>query len=300
VNNEHWLILHGKQASNEVLRRAVMARRNAGTDIAVRVTWEAGDVERYVNEGLDSGSQSFIAAGGDGTVRDVLNAMMNSGRNDLRLAILPLGTANDLATAAGIPESPEDALNLLDQPAVPCDCVQINDQYFLNMATGGFGTEVTTQTSEDLKSLLGGAAYFLTGISKFTEIQSAKGHFRGNDFEWEGEFLAAGLGNGRQAGGGQQLCPDALINDGLLDVAILPANMDLLAGVRELFDSGGRNDTEQKGLFIRARVNELIVETPSPMHFNLDGEPLKDTRFDIKVIQNRLAIHLPEKSPLLE
>lgn len=277
-----------------------MARRNAGTDIAVRVTWEAGDVERYVNEGLDSGSQSFIAAGGDGTVRDVLNAMMNSGRNDLRLAILPLGTANDLATAAGIPESPEDALNLLDQPAVPCDCVQINDQYFLNMATGGFGTEVTTQTSEDLKSLLGGAAYFLTGISKFTEIQSAKGHFRGNDFEWEGEFLAAGLGNGRQAGGGQQLCPDALINDGLLDVAILPANMDLLAGVRELFDSGGRNDTEQKGLFIRARVNELIVKTPSPMHFNLDGEPLKDTRFDIKVIQNRLAIHLPDDSPLLQ
>ena len=299
VSERHWLILHGKQATHEALRRAVMARRKDGLDIAVRVTWEAGDAERLVNEGLAAGIRRFIAAGGDGTVRDIVNALMASDTNNTCLAILPLGTANDFASAAGIPNNMDDALALLDRAATPCDAIRINNQYFLNMATGGFGTEVTTQTSEELKSLLGGAAYLLTGISKFTEIEAAKGHFVSEEFEWEGEFLAAGLGNGRQAGGGQQLCPNAVINDGLLDVAILPADMDLLAGVRELFDSEARQDPEHQGLFVRARVKQLSVETPSPMHFNLDGEPMKDTHFDIQVISDRLALYLPEDSPLL-
>ena len=299
MSNCHWLILHGKQASHADLRRAIMARREQGDDIAVRVTWEDGDVARLVQEGIDAGASSFIAAGGDGTVRDLADALMTSGQSNLKLAILPLGTANDFATAAAIPERMSDALALLDQAPTPCDTIEINGRFFLNMATGGFGTEVTTQTSEELKRLLGGAAYLLTGISKFTEIEAASGRFEGENFDWEGNFLAAGLGNGRQAGGGQPLCPDAWINDGLLDVAILPANMDLLAGVKELFDSDARQDPDQQGLFVRARVKHLEVTTPSPMHFNLDGEPLEGTHFKIKVHPNGLSLYLPDQCPLL-
>lgn len=299
MRNHYWLILHGKQATNDALRQAVMARRQCGDDIAVRVTWEAGDAERLVREGLDAGITRFIAGGGDGSVRDIINAMMASGQSDLSLAIAPLGTANDFATAAGIGPEMESAFTLLDQAPVPCDVVKINDQHFLNMATGGFGTEVTTDTPEELKRLLGGAAYLLTGLGKFTEIQAAKGRFYGDDFEWEGEFLAAGLGNGRQAGGGQRLCPDAIINDGLLDVAILPADMDLLAGLRELLDNELREDPDHQGLFVRARVKALTVETPSTMHFNLDGEPMESRRFDIQLLPGRIALYLPEESPLL-
>ncbi|MCG8394024.1 MAG: lipid kinase YegS [Pseudomonadales bacterium] len=293
------LILHGKQATNDAVRQAVMDYRDRGQELAVRVTWEAGDAERYVREALDSGYRTLVAGGGDGSVRDIVHAMMSSEQDSLNLAVLPLGTANDFATAAGIPDDMGAALELLESPPTPCDVVQINNHFFLNMATGGFGTEVTTQTSEELKNMLGGAAYLLTGLTRFTEIQAARGHFQGNGFEWEGEFLAVGLGNGRQAGGGQRLCPDALINDGLLDVAILPADMDLLAGVRELFDSDARQDPDHEGLFIRTRLQSLRVETPSAMHFNLDGEPLKDTTFEVEVISNRLNVHLPTDSPLL-
>lgn len=294
-----FLILHGKQASNNVLREAIESRRDNGEDLAVRVTWEGGDAERYVREALDSGYKTIIAAGGDGSIRDIANAMIASGKDDLALAIVPLGTANDFATAARIPDDEKEALALLDRQPTPCDAIQINDQHFINMATGGFGTEVTTETSEDLKKMLGGAAYLLTGLSKFTEIKAASGTFTDNDFYWKGEFLAVGLGNGQQAGGGQRLCPDAIINDGLIDVAILPAEMDLLAGVRGLFDSDARQDPEHEGLFIRQRVSALTVETPSPMHFNLDGEPIEDTRFEIKVLPGRLAVYLPEDCPLL-
>lgn len=292
------LILHGKQATHQALREAITARREQGWDLAVRVTWEGGDAERYVAEALSLGYRKVIAAGGDGSVRDITQAMMASGEADLALAIVPLGTANDFATAAGIPEDPAEALALLDRAPRPVDVIQVNDSYFLNMATGGFGTDVTTQTSEDLKELLGGAAYLLTGLSRFTEIRAAEGRFRGPDFEWQGEFLALGLGNGRQAGGGQRLCPEACINDGLMDVAILPAEMDLLAGVRGLFN-GDNGDGTREGLFVRARVSELEIETPEPMHLNLDGEPLKDQRFKLKVLPGAMGLVVGEDCPMM-
>ncbi|WP_303761927.1 lipid kinase YegS [Alcanivorax jadensis] len=293
------LVLHGKQAANEEVRHAVMDWRDKGHELEVRVTWEAGDAERYVREALDLGFDTLIAGGGDGSVRDIVHAMMASDRDNLSLAIQPLGTANDFATAAGIPDTIPEALSLLESPAKPSDVIRVNDHYFLNMATGGFGTEVTTQTSEDLKSMLGGAAYLLTGLTRFSEIQAAEGFFSNGEFEWQGEFLALGLGNGRQAGGGQRLCPDALVNDGLLDVAILPAQMDLLAGVKELFDSEARQAPDQEGLFVRSRVSSLSIKTPSPMNLNLDGEPIQSTKFDIAVVPDRLRLHLPSDSPLL-
>lgn len=295
------LILHGKQATNPAVREAVEARRETGRQLAVRVTWEGGDAARYVGEALAKGYRTVIAGGGDGSVRDITDALIGhdkQGKPIPDLAILPLGTANDFATAAGIPTALSEALALLDRPPVPVDVVRVNDHHFLNMATGGFGTEVTSETSEDLKKLLGGAAYLLTGLTRFTEIRPAQGRFSGSGFHWHGEFLALGLGNGRQAGGGQRLCPDAVINDGLIDVAILPAQMDPLAGVRALLDSEARREGS-RGLFVRARVSELEIETPEPMNLNLDGEPLESRHFRLAVVRNRLNLHLPESSCLL-
>lgn len=297
MERKAFLILHGKQAANEAVRKAVMKKREDGWDLAVRVTWEGGDAERYVGEALERGYRTVIAGGGDGSVRDITQALMSSGEQDLTLAVIPLGTANDLATAAGIPKAPAEALALLEQTATEVDVIQVNDSYFLNMATGGFGTEVTTQTSEDLKELLGGAAYLLTGLSRFAEVRPAEGEFEGPDFHWQGEFLALGVGNSRQAGGGQRLCPEALINDGLMDVAILPSEVDLLAGVRGLFSSG--EDGGKDGLFERARLDKLTIRTPEALHLNLDGEPLEDTQFELKVLPRALRLTLPEDSDLL-
>ena len=95
------LVLHGKQAANEEVRHAVVDWRAKGHELAVRVTWEAGDAERYVKEALDLGYTTLIAGGGDGSVRDIVHAMMASEQDGLSLAILPLGTANDFASAAG-------------------------------------------------------------------------------------------------------------------------------------------------------------------------------------------------------
>jgi len=289
------LILHGKQAMNEEVRSAVATRRDDGWELAVRVTWEAGDAQRLVKEALDAGYPTLIAGGGDGTLREVAETMAKTG-SQASLALLPLGTANDFAHAAGISINPLEALALLDTPAQPVDMGEVGGQWFLNMATGGFGSSVTANTSEELKRVLGGAAYLLTGLTRFAEVRSAFGRFRGPDFAWEGEFLALGIGNGRQAGGGHPLCPQALANDGLLDVCIVPAAQDIVGTLGTLL-SGGINGLDSVSL--STRLPWLEIEAAEGLDLNLDGEPMESRQLRFDVRPGALRVHLPVGSPIV-
>ncbi|WP_212630151.1 lipid kinase YegS [Pseudomonas sp. KB-10] len=290
-----WLILHGKQALNEEVRAAVNGLRERGWDLAVRLTWEGGDAERLVHEGLAAGYPTLIAGGGDGTLRDVVEALVKA-RSEASLALLPLGTANDFAHAAGVPLTPAAALALLEVEPVAVDVGMAGDRAFLNMATGGFGSNVTANTSEDLKKVLGGAAYLLTGLSRFSEVRAAAGRFHGPDFEWQGEFLALGIGNGRQAGGGHLLCPDATIDDGLLDVSIVPAAQDVVSTLGTLL-TGGMHGLQS--VAISARLPWLEVEALEGLDLNLDGEPTQSTQQRFEACPAALRLHLPPACPLL-
>lgn len=289
------LILHGKQAQNEEVRAAVLALRERGWQLAVRLTWEGGDAARLVQEALAAGYPTLIAGGGDGTLREVAEALALAG-GQASLALLPLGTANDFCRAAGIPLLPAEALALLECEPRPIDLGEVDGQLFLNMATGGFGSRVTANTSEELKKLLGGAAYFLTGLSRFAEVHSAFGRFGGPGFAWEGDFLALGIGNGRQAGGGHVLCPQAQVDDGLLDVCIVPASQDVVGTLGTLL-SGGILGLE--AVSVSARLPWLEVEAPEGLDINLDGEPLESRHLRFAARPGALRVHLPDSSPLL-
>lgn len=284
------LILHGKQALNEDVRAAVGTVRELGWTLDVRVTWEGGDAQRLVGEALAAGYTHIVAGGGDGTLRDVAEAMGLAGTS-ASLVLLPLGTANDFAKAAGVPLEPLAALLLLDTPARPVDLGRVGDQLFLNMATGGFGTQVTANTSEDLKKVLGGAAYLFTGLSRFSELQAASVELHGPDFQWQGDLLALGIGNGRQAGGGHVLCPEARVDDGLLDISILPAPQEVVGALRDLLAGDG--------LFVRARLPWVEIRSAKGLDINLDGEPLQGDSLRFEAVPGGLQLHLPPGSPLL-
>ena len=288
------LILHGKQALNEDVRSAVQARRALGWELAVRVTWEGGDAQRLVHEALDDGYTHLIAGGGDGTLRDVAEAMALA-KTDASLVLMPLGTANDFAKAAGVPLEPAQALALLDVPPRAIDLGQVGGQIFLNMATGGFGSQVTANTSEDLKKVLGGAAYLFTGLTRFSELKAAYAELDGPDFHWKGELLALGIGNGRQAGGGHELCPGAMADDGLLDVSILPAPQEVVGTLRELMSNGWGLDT----MFVRARLPWVNIKVAQGLYINLDGEPLEGDDLHFEALPKALRVHLPVDSPLV-
>ena len=106
-----------------------------------------------------------------------------------------------------------------------------------------------------------------------------------------GDLLALGIGNGRQAGGGQVLCPEAMVNDGLLDVAILPAPQEVVGALRDLL--GG------DGLFVRARLPWVEIKSSQGLDINLDGEPLQAANLRFQARPAALHLHLPVGSPLL-
>ncbi|GGJ81460.1 lipid kinase YegS [Pseudomonas matsuisoli] len=289
------VILHGKQAQNEEVRAAILAKREQGWELAVRTTWEGGDAQRITKEAIDAGYPTVVAGGGDGTLRDVAEALVACG-GKASLVLLPLGTANDFAHAADVPLTPAEALELLETPPTPIDVGDMDGHQFLNMATGGFGSRVTASTSEDLKKVLGAGAYLITGLTRFSELRSSFGRFRGPDFCWEGEFLALGIGNGRTAGGGQALCPNALVNDGVFDLCIVPAAQDVVGTFRTLLNGGIHGlDT----VSVTARLPWIEIEAPEGLDLNLDGEPHQRTEMHFKVLAGVLRVHLPTTSPLI-
>lgn len=302
-----WLILNGKSAGDEAVRAAVGHGRGRGIDLQVRVTWEAGDEARFVAEALEAGATIVIAAGGDGSLGAVAAALVASGREtgDLSaLGLLPLGTANDFASAAGLPVEPDAALALIAAaPAQAIDLLRLRvadgrEHWCVNLASGGFGTEVTTGTHAGLKKALGGLAYVLTGLAKLGSIEPIRARLHGEGFDWQGEFIALGIGNGPQAGGGQALCPDARIDDGLLEVTVVPPlGGELLATLGTALTDG--RDQALDRAAVRARLPWLEVETPEPLTLNLDGEPVASRRFRIDCVPARLRMVLPAGCPLL-
>lgn len=292
-----FLILNGKGAGNEEVRQSVRQLRDEGLDIRVRVTWEQGDAQRYVHEAVQMAAATVIAGGGDGTINEVASALVVVDREQRPcLGILPLGTANDFAVACGIPAQLGAALQLaIKGEAFPIDVGKVNDKrFFINMATGGFGTRITTETPERLKAVLGSVSYFLHGLMRLDTLKADSCVIQGPGFRWAGHALVLAIGNGRQAGGGQILCPDALINDGLLRLRLLIADELLPSLIASLFSD------EENSNVIGATLPWLKIKSPHQITFNLDGEPLTGSHFHIEIMPGAIDCRLPPACPLLK
>ena len=309
MSNLHWrLILNGKSAGDDALREAVASMRASGIALDVRVTWEAGDAKRYVAEAIADGVRTLIAAGGDGTLSEVAAALADRDEPADGLPVLglvPLGTANDFANAAQVPLEPLPALEMIAEGSwMPIDLLKLiaddgDTHWCANLASGGFGTQVTVETDEGLKKMLGGLAYLITGISRLGRIEPLQARLHGPGFEWEGGLIALGIGNGRQAGGGQVLCPDARVDDGLLDVTVVPElSGEVAATVGTLVTDGKAAALER--VAIRAQLPWVQIDCPEPLTVNLDGEPVASRHFRIECVPQRLRMHLPPGSPLLK
>jgi lipid kinase YegS len=300
------LILNGKSAGNDELRDAVRHWRERGVQLEVRVTWEEGVAERYVAEAIDHGVDVIVAAGGDGTLSAVAETLAHRDESAdalPSLALVPMGTANDFATSANLPTEPEAALALIGQTtAHAIDLLRVDADgtpwWCANLASGGFGTQVTVETDAGLKKMLGGLAYVITGIAKLGRIEPITARLHGPDFAWEGGFIALGIGNGRQAGGGQQLCPQALIDDGLLDVTVVPELEGEVASTLGQMLTGGKEAALER-VATRVRLPWLQLESAQPLTLNLDGEPVQARRFRIDCVAGRVRMHLPADCPLL-
>jgi len=298
------IILHGKAADDARLRTAVYTLRKDGHVVRVRVTWETGDATRLTTEAVDEARAGkidcIVAGGGDGTINEVFAAAYAAGLpGECSLGVLPLGTANDFAHSAGVPtEDLTTALRIAaSAPRRWIDVGLVNGRIFVNLVSGGFGSRVTVETDPKLKQRLGGLAYAITGISHFAELSESQGVFRAEGFFWEGHFLAMAIGNGRQAGGGIPLCPDALIDDGLLDLTILPA-LERAARLDAFLHLLREGAASIRAKLVTKQSSWIEYESEHDLNVNLDGEPTVLKRFRVESRRRALPVRLGESAIL--
>ncbi len=294
------LVLHGRTAKFPSLREAIEIIREAGVSVDVRVTWEAGDAARFAREAVEDAVDVVVAGGGDGTLNEVAGGML-AGESSPRtaLAVMPLGTANDFAAASGLSAAtPLEALKLAAGGRVRLmDVGRMNGRYFVNVVSGGFGAEVTANTPDEMKQLLGGAAYSLMGLLTAINYRPYEARLTMEDHLQEGNLLLVAVGNGRQCGGGYQVTPKALLNDGLLDLVLVrDAEFPRWGAV---YHEMTNPDLEDRQFVDYYQFKSFTLETREPFQMNLDGEPVEATRFEFEIAESRLPVILPAGSPLM-
>jgi diacylglycerol kinase (ATP) len=276
----------------EALRSHVAELRRRGHEVSPHLTFEEGDARRMAAAAAHDGAHLVIAAGGDGTINETVNGVMATEWSG-RLGVIPLGTANDFAAGLEIPQDLDEAFGVaLAGAPREVDVARVNDRYFINVSTGGFGANATEETPSETKKLLGPWAYVITGVKKFSELRPSQARFeRPDGVAFEGPVMLFAVGNAKRTGGGTMLTPRADFQDGELDVMIVPGmpRMDFLALLPDL-RAGTHLDNPDVLYF---RTPRLGIRSGEPLSVNADGEPVGGESFEYGIADRPLTLMVP-------
>ncbi|KAB3530351.1 YegS/Rv2252/BmrU family lipid kinase [Alkaliphilus pronyensis] len=249
---------------------------------------------------IKSGQQGYhviIAAGGDGTINEVINGMVNN--SDSKLAIYPAGTVNDFATHLNVPRQLMRFAEMIHlNHTVYTDVGKAGDRYFLNVAAGGLLTDVAYRVSSDAKTVLGKFAYYLEGIREFPKqiFKPIRVKLQiGNVIE-EKEILFYIIANSKQVGGFKNIASEAKIDDGLLDLIVIEnTNLIDVASLFFLIIKGNHiNHPSIKYM----QVKEFTIESDSEVAVDIDGEMGGRLPMTFKVIKSAIPIIIPPKETI--
>ncbi len=150
MSDDIVLVLHRKSCNEPHVKEAIKTVRREGYKFRVLVPFNKSEKPRIVRQALKHGAKRVIAGGGDGTINAVVNAIVRKGREkpDVTLGICPLGTANDFAKGCGLPaEDLSECLRIAcSREGREIDVGQLNGRCFVNVASLGFGAEITATT----------------------------------------------------------------------------------------------------------------------------------------------------------
>lgn len=281
----------------DALRAGVERLRRADHAVHVRVTFEGRDARRFARAAARRGADLVIAAGGDGTVNGVVSGLMGARAPLPRLAVVPLGTANDFARGRGIPLDVAAALEVaLEGRVEEIDVGRVNRRWFINVSTGGFGVAATQAASGRLKRRLGGLAYVFTGARMLLRLRPQHACFLvdGRTVH-DGPFVFFAIANAVRTGGGTRVAPRADVRDGRLDLSVArtSSRLDFLSLLPDL--RAGTQLESPDVLYLRGERVE--VRAASPLAVNIDGEPLRARRLVYTLHPQSLEMMLPQRTP---
>jgi len=268
------IVILNPEAGSAKEAAAVVRRIRHLPDVAVRLTARKGDAVRFVRTALRKGCEMIVAAGGDGTLNEVVNGIGTT-NSDVRLGLIPLGTGNDFARTLGLPTDLDEAIAVLAAGQTRAiDLVRVtsdNVRYFVNVSAGGFSGLVNEKLTPAMKKTWGPLAYLRGAVAALPQLRAYRTKV---SFDKKKPLTLSlynvVIANGRYVAGGRLIAPKASINDGLLDIILIKersaAELALLAAKVAL----GHHLSSDAIVFRRAA--KVTVNSRPGMWFNVDGE----------------------------
>lgn len=254
-----------------------------------------GDLKARIAEAVEDGCEVVLAAGGDGTVNAVVNALMHieTARRP-RLAILPLGTANDFAATLTLPDDAGRALELsYTNQFLPMDVVKIHahnfQRYFANIAAGGNSVRVSEELTDDMKTRWGAFCYLRGGLPVLADLQTFHINAQCDSEQFSAiDCWAILVANGKTNAGRIAVAPKAAPNDGLLDVIIIRDGtiLDIVDIVSQAL-LGSYLECEQ---VIYRQVRRLLLHSEPSMRFTIDGEVIDEEPVEFEVVPGAISM----------
>jgi diacylglycerol kinase (ATP) len=279
----------GSAAQGAALRGVVAGR----SDTIIRETRRPGEAQELAAEMFRAGYELIVAAGGDGTINEVVNGLAAASAH-ATLGIIPLGTGNDLARTLAIPSDPLEALALLTGgPVRVIDLMKIESAdatlYGINVAAGGFSGQVDEALTEELKATWGPLAYLIGAARVLPDLTGYETTIAWEDGPPERvEALNVVVANGRTVGGGIPVAPAANPEDGWLDVVVVRDGPVVeLMGVAAWLLAGNYLTSER---VLHRRVRRVRIASRPGMWFNIDGELLTNEPVTISVLPQALRV----------
>lgn len=262
-----------------------------------KAPWEAvGLAQKAAEEGYPI----VVAVGGDGTVHEVGNGILQAGKESTAMGILPTGTGSDFAYALGIPTDLQQACRILrdgETRAVDVGWI-VGERYFLNGVGIGFDARVAIE-SRKIKRLRGFLVYLVAVFRILMDYHIPRVKIDLDGQKIEQTITLTAVANGRRYGGGFLLAPDARVNDGLFEVCIGRGLGRL--GILRLIPEVMKGTHIDKEPITMARARRVVIESEDPLPVHADGEIVATDahRLEMEVHPGRLQVIVgPEGSGL--
>ncbi|WP_188455115.1 diacylglycerol kinase [Virgibacillus oceani] len=283
----------GREAFKKELPAVLERFEIAGYETSTHATTCEGDAIEAAKTAVERGYDLVVAAGGDGTINEVINGIAEKDFRP-RLGIIPVGTTNDFARALFIPRNISNAVDIiLNDQSMPLDIGKVNDHYFINIAGGGKLTELTYEVPSKLKTMLGQLAYYMKGIEMLPSLKPTSVRIEYDDEVLEDDIMLFLISNTNSIGGFEKLAPTAKLDDGYFDVIILKkTNLAEFIRIATLALRGAHLDHKN---VIYTKAKHIKVETSEKMQLNIDGEFGGLLPGEFKNLKQHVEIFVPDE-----
>lgn len=283
----------GKGLIKEHLVDIVDVMVKAGYEVTIYTTQSQGDAIRKVREEAKYYDR-VVCSGGDGTLDEVVTGMQQSEVN-VPIGYIPAGSTNDFANSLFMPKSMVKAAQMImEEKLYHCDIGRFNSQTFAYVAAFGLFTDVSYETDQDLKNVLGHVAYLLEGVKRLFDIKSYHMKVTSEEIQVEDDFIVGMITNSRSVGGFKNLTGKNVdMNDGLFEVTLIrhPKNPLQLQEIMTALVMAEDNTD----MIYSFKSKKLMIETEEEVPWTLDGEFGGDHTY-VEIENRHKALNLYLKS----